>query len=456
MHTGKSLTVWILPKAYHKFSLWAEMGGKKHREMTSFGRVEIEDGDLVVTDAYMIKHVGDSASVDGDEDDIIRLMMELHEQGIPTEELRCWTHSHPGTGPSATFLSGTDEDNIDRYLTGEFLVCIVFDSKGGAPYCRVEFRAGENERVGVEANLEMYIPYLSEEEEDKARADYVKMSSARPVTRGRVYVGNWKGKGSKKNKPKGPGSNRKENQGSITTVRYPAPPKVSADTTGSAAFGYTGVYTGSGYSSHYGLDDEDDFDWDLWGGLDGYGSVSAPQSYRHEPEVPPMKRLPPPRVTDVRFAPKDDGTVEVEWSGDDGSSSPEELLTEQSDDAALAALSEADDSTDETVGERWNREYEQWVDNQGNVHAVPAYIGRDDTDSLESTITERDDLPEPLADAPDEYLELFEREVIEMCHQIATGDIERDEAIQFLVDDYHISKYTAEAELDRFLGVGVQ
>lgn len=421
--SDKSLNVWIKPEAYYTMSLWAELGGKKHREMTCFGRVEIEDGDLVVTEAYMIKHVGDSVSVDGDEDDIIRLMMELHEKGVPTEELRCWTHSHPGTGASATYLSGVDEDNIDRYLTGEFLVCIVFDSRGEYPYCRVEFRAGENERVSVEADLKMYIPYLSDAKIKQATKDYQEMSAARPVVRSRYTARVGKGFGHAPAKVSGKGSG----------VRYPSPPKVSSG----HGFAHTGVY--GGYL------DDDELDWDTWGGFGGAGSAR-----KHEPDIKPMRRLPPPRVTDVRFEPKGDGTVDVQWDGDDGSTSPADVLTEQSDDDALAALDE-----DETIAMQWQRHWEErsYDENGDGDAAVPSIVADDDTGHIDDgDVIEYDDL----SDISSGFREYFERELIELCHQICTGEVTRDEAINFLVDDYRISPRTAEESLEQFLGVGVQ
>lgn len=158
-------TVWIYPKAYYTFSQWAKLAGSSSGggyEMCSFGRTIVEDNECVITDAYMTKHEGTSGSFEADDEDLCLLMMKLNSEGIPPDEaFRTWVHSHPGTGSSATYLSGVDEAMIDRFMTGEFLISIVFDSEGKNPFCRIDTK---NPRMSIVADLELYIPYLTEEE----------------------------------------------------------------------------------------------------------------------------------------------------------------------------------------------------------------------------------------------------------------------------------------------------
>lgn len=167
---AKVPTVWVYPKAYYTMSYWAKLAGDKNREMTCFARCILEDGDAVVTDAYMVEHEGNSGAVEADDEDVVRLMVELNEKGVPPDEaFRCWVHSHPGYGSSATYLSGTDEDMIERFMSGDFLVSIVFDSAGKNPFCRIDYK---NPRCSIVADCELYIPYLTKEELDEAKKEY--------------------------------------------------------------------------------------------------------------------------------------------------------------------------------------------------------------------------------------------------------------------------------------------
>jgi hypothetical protein len=291
MSKDNKYTVWIHPRAYHLMSLWAELAGKKKQEMTCFGQTSVEDGEIVVEDAHLIEHMGSSASVDGDEDDIIRMTMELYEKGVMPDQVRCWTHSHPGTGPSATYLSGTDEDNIERYLTGEWLVSIVFDSKGQYPYCRIDFK---EPRVSVEAELKMYIEYLSEEEVKAATEEFKEKASSHSFT----YIGGGKGKGA----------------------------------SGASGFAGTGVYGGG---SRYGLvDDEFGDDMSDWAGWQSsYVGI----------------RQAPPRVGQLSLtAAKDDGPTDEgdgDGAGDESDDEPtvaEEWDAWQREHHTEAALLERD------------------------------------------------------------------------------------------------------------------
>lgn len=167
--------VWIYPKAYYLMSMWAALAGKRGYEFTCLGRAIEEDGNIFVTDAYAVKHEGTSGGVDMDDDAQIQLMIKLDGEGFDGElvntkgrvdpsELRCWTHSHPGYGESATFWSSIDDGCIDRFLTGDWCVSIVFDQRGEFPKCRIDSKAP---RLQITADLQLHVPYLSESEEKK-------------------------------------------------------------------------------------------------------------------------------------------------------------------------------------------------------------------------------------------------------------------------------------------------
>lgn len=177
----KNPKVYVKPKAWSMMSYWARLGGRKSREFTCFGRAVFEHGVFCVTDVYLVKQEGTSGGVDGDEEDINRLMVELYEKGIePDEAFRCWIHSHPGSGSTATYLSGTDEENIERYLTGAFLISIVLDKNGDHPYCRVDLK---EPRWSVEADLEVDMR-LTEEERKAAEEEFKEKSKAKAYTVG--------------------------------------------------------------------------------------------------------------------------------------------------------------------------------------------------------------------------------------------------------------------------------
>lgn len=176
--TPRKPRVYIDEKPYFLMSLWARLAGNKSYEMTCFGRTTIDEGEPYVTDAYLVKHKGTAGSVEADDEDVVKLMMKLNSEGVPPDEaFRCWVHSHPGTGPSATYLSSTDEANIDRIMTSDWLVSIVFDSKGENPYCRIDVQTPM--RMRIEADLVVLEPPVLTDEELKAAKDLFEEKSSR-------------------------------------------------------------------------------------------------------------------------------------------------------------------------------------------------------------------------------------------------------------------------------------
>jgi hypothetical protein len=159
--------------------MWAKMAGSASGggyEMCAFGRTLVEGNECVITDAYMTKHEGTAGSFEADDEDLCMLMMKLNGEGIPPDEaFRTWVHSHPGTGEGATYLSSTDEAMIDRFMSGDFLVSIVFDSNGEHPFCRIDTK---NPRMSIVAELEVYYPYLTAAE-IKANKELFKEKSSK-------------------------------------------------------------------------------------------------------------------------------------------------------------------------------------------------------------------------------------------------------------------------------------
>jgi proteasome lid subunit RPN8/RPN11 len=238
--------VFIDPKAYHKMSLWAALSGKKSREMICFAHAKLrENGSIEILDTYMVKHKGTSGSVDADDQAVIDLMLKKLREGIPSDEsMMCWVHSHPGSGPSATYLSGTDEANIERFMSGNWLVSIVFDSKGGNPYCRIDTRFP---RMRIEADL--VVEYLTQEEIDQCKKDYEELSSS-----GYTSSGSWT-----------PSKSRSGGRG-----HYPS-------------YGGRGF---SGYGQMELVGDSDDDMYEFYGGWHGYGGNRSTTAIDLDRDVP--------------------------------------------------------------------------------------------------------------------------------------------------------------------------
>jgi hypothetical protein len=262
MAPTKEVTVYIDWNVYQRMSYWAKLGGKKSREFTCFARTTIEEFQgggyfFWISDAYLVKHEGNSAAVEIDEDDLAALMFKLDQQGVPPDEaFRCWVHSHPGTGPNATFLSGTDEENIHKFMEQgtDWLVSIVFDSRGEHPFTRVDFRSPMHHCLP--GKLEILYPTLEEDEikqleeefEQKSRAKTYAYSTGKYGKHGTPYYtksGSYGGYNNYLDIGKGSSSSSKSSSG--TTVVGFESKSSSEDKLGSSI---TGIYQAD-------LDDED-------------------------------------------------------------------------------------------------------------------------------------------------------------------------------------------------------
>ena len=78
-----------------------------------------------------------------------------------------------------TLWLGTDDENIERYLTGQWLISIVLDSKGDNPFCQVDIK---EPRLSVKANLEIMLPALDEAARSAAEEEFKEKSSGRVYT----------------------------------------------------------------------------------------------------------------------------------------------------------------------------------------------------------------------------------------------------------------------------------
>ena len=95
-------------------------------EVSGLGLVEtnIEDGRLVsveVVDVFILKQECSGSSTELDQGEIARLMCELEKEG-KADQLKLWWHSHADL---QVFWSQTDDQNIERLKTGDFLLSLV-------------------------------------------------------------------------------------------------------------------------------------------------------------------------------------------------------------------------------------------------------------------------------------------------------------------------------------------
>lgn len=172
-------SVFVAPNALEKMKLWAQMAGEKKREFICFGTVDYNDwlDGYYIDEVYLVKQEGSSASIEADDKDMADLTYKLFSEGIDPARLRAWIHSHPGTGPQATYLSGTDEQMVSRWLNGDFLISIVWDSNGENPYTRVDLK---RPRVNFETNIEL--SSMGQEEWESAVEEFKEKSKSKKYT----------------------------------------------------------------------------------------------------------------------------------------------------------------------------------------------------------------------------------------------------------------------------------
>lgn len=93
-------------------------------EVSGLGRaVVINKTTIQITDIYLWKQECSSATTEVvDHNAVFDLVSELDGQGVPTEELCVWWHSHYNF---QSFFSGTDVATIEGWVNDKFLVAVV-------------------------------------------------------------------------------------------------------------------------------------------------------------------------------------------------------------------------------------------------------------------------------------------------------------------------------------------
>jgi len=83
--------------------------------------------DFYVTEFFVIDQECTGTSTDLDDDAMVDLLMNLRDQGIKSEQMCVWWHSHVNM---ATAHSGTDEAQIERFDFDTVCISIITNKKG--------------------------------------------------------------------------------------------------------------------------------------------------------------------------------------------------------------------------------------------------------------------------------------------------------------------------------------
>ena len=117
--------VYIDAQAMAKLRAWTHHA---EGEVSGLGLIDVtREGECIssleVTDVFILKQECTSVSTELDPGAIGELLVDLSQKG-KEHELRVWWHSHADMG---VFWSSTDDTNIQRLATEDFLVSIVLN-----------------------------------------------------------------------------------------------------------------------------------------------------------------------------------------------------------------------------------------------------------------------------------------------------------------------------------------
>ena len=96
-------------------------------EVGGLGAVEWREGDLVVTDIFLLEQAVTAASTKLDPAAVARFVADWVRRGRDSEHLRFWWHSHADMG---VFWSATDLQTIRELSEENFLVSLVGNRRG--------------------------------------------------------------------------------------------------------------------------------------------------------------------------------------------------------------------------------------------------------------------------------------------------------------------------------------
>lgn len=110
-----------------------------------------DQGDFVVSRFVVPRQTCTAGSLSFDAASVVAILAGMAaEEGPSADDVSClrgWIHAHPGRGPSAAFLSSTDEKTVSELLhtaydpsvpAATWLVSVVTDAAGEHPYGRID------------------------------------------------------------------------------------------------------------------------------------------------------------------------------------------------------------------------------------------------------------------------------------------------------------------------------
>jgi len=106
-------------------------------EVSGLGTVEVHDGNLVVTNVYLLEQESSVASTVMGCDAISKFLVDCVKKGIDTSTIRLWWHSH---AKMSVYWSGTDEKTIQELSGGYSWMVSIVGNKHGEYLSRIDVR----------------------------------------------------------------------------------------------------------------------------------------------------------------------------------------------------------------------------------------------------------------------------------------------------------------------------
>jgi len=150
-----NISVLLRPKAMVQLFGY---GNQSSIEISLLGIVERDGTKFVITEFFLPKQTGSSASTEIDEDKLEDVYSMLMKEGRAEDlgKLKCWAHTHPRMGVN---WSETDHRMCRTFIV-DWFVSIVFNEKYEMR-CRVDFKV--DGIIFTVDNLPVYLEYASEE-----------------------------------------------------------------------------------------------------------------------------------------------------------------------------------------------------------------------------------------------------------------------------------------------------
>lgn len=155
--TTETTYIHITPQAMAKLDTYIKL---VPTEVSGLGKVEKIDGELFITDVYLLEQVVSGVSTDLDTEAVSKFITDMVRKGEDPGDIKLWWHSHANMD---TFWSGTDENTAERFQNG-WMLCIVGNRHGKY---RVRFDIYEPIRATVD-RLELKVAWkVSQKEREK-------------------------------------------------------------------------------------------------------------------------------------------------------------------------------------------------------------------------------------------------------------------------------------------------